>query len=84
MTIKTFAAIIVMIYTMDYSQEEIFKMEYNNCPRDSDIDNLDFKVRDIDFRLDRMEREFLDSRIDDLEEEIKSLLERIINLERDI
>jgi hypothetical protein len=69
---------------MDYSQEEIFKMEYNNCPSDSDIDNLDFKVRDIDFRLDRMEREFLDSRINDLEEEIKSLLERIINLERDI
>jgi hypothetical protein len=56
----------------------------NDCTRSNDIDNLDYKIRDLDFHFNKLELVY-DGRINELEDQIKGLLERIIYLEnRDI
>jgi hypothetical protein len=52
----------------------------NDCTRSNDIDNFDYKIRDLDFHFNKLELEY-DGRINELEDQIKGLLERITYLE---
>lgn len=54
-----------------------------DCTRANDIDNLDYHIRDLEFQFEKLELK-LYKRMDELEDTIKNLLERIIILERDI
>ena len=52
----------------------------DDCTRSRDVDNLESKTRDLDFRIDRLEHD-LQRQIDYLQNTINSLKEQVNYLE---